>query len=284
MAETFLNKNQIAANLVPVNEWFTNETGTTLNTGLDLESANLVKVYRNGLLLKKSTNISTSVWYATPSGQNDKYLGLGSISLNTANSWSIVGSIKITSNFSSSQYTGTFFGAKGQPSYYSPCMDVLPSYFGAHLSSNGSNWNILNKNNLGPVWQVGNYYNFDLTFTGTEYNVYIWERGTTKTLQAFAQSSSKVAGPCDISLLNAYIGSYNYSFDFGKFCMSDFKITADNSVIFDGSTAVEGTDFTNVGCTRSTETQQDGGYMISSQSIVFENSLTTTDEICVELY
>ena len=64
------------------------------------------------------------------------------------------------------------------------------------------------------------------------------------------------------------------------------KFLINDDIWFNGATAVEGTDFTNNGCTVTYEpvvgTPND--YSISNSTIVFTTALESTDKIAVEVF
>ena len=84
MAETILNNNQIAGSSI---NWFTGNTGTTLNTGLDLSEANLVKVYKNGLLLQETDSTVSDILISSTDGSN--YIQLTNEMPTTLNSFEL---------------------------------------------------------------------------------------------------------------------------------------------------------------------------------------------------
>ena len=123
------------------------------------------------------------------------------------------------------------------------------------INLNGENDWIVADSLLDLVVQKGiTYYMkiaFDSSLSSNQYSFYYRTGSSQEWLNSWNYTSSDKNVQIDkLSLIgSAYYASSRYDIS----VLNSFKFTGDNNVIFDLATAVEGTDFQNVGCLKNTD-------------------------------
>lgn len=124
---------------------------------------------------------------------------------------------------------------------------------GVYISFNGSTWNIGTSTSLTLTNNV-KYY-FHIYFTGTAYKIDYRLNTTSDWTNCFNYSSSTKVSSQNLPVtLLAWKYDYNNYYSSGSDDMTSLLITYDDTVFFNGATAVENTDYTNYNCTETTET------------------------------
>ena len=266
MAETILNNNQIAGSSI---NWFTGNTGTTLNTGLDLSEANLVKVYKNGLLLQETDSTVSDILISSTDGSNYIQLTnempttLNSFELDYRQEFNILGEAiglwrltNLASNFAifETRYGDGGFWLTVQPAGLTAWTATRWSSIEGHLcdfkvtydTTNG--WALLYKDITSGMTSYQSMYNSPLNDT----------RFTDgRVIQLVPQT---------------------------KLYLYETKVYANGNLVFNGETAAENTDFVNHGCTISPIVEGAADYSISSNNLLFTDALTSSDKITVEVF
>lgn len=265
----------------PTLTWFTGTTGTALSTTLDLANANLVKVYKNGMLLEDSNSPDAKIIKYTALNAGNRLLINTPFNFSAANTWEI--DLKITTVYSN--YGLTLIG--GIKDYYYPGLSLTSgSIKSAYLfiSSSGTAWNISNTQYAAGPYYEQQTYTVKASYDGAQYSVYntnVATQETTGRVTATTTAKQIYDGDNSKITLLGYESSGNFN---GTFYFSDFKIKLDNTVVFDGQTAEEGIDYTNYGCTKTEEYVYNKDYLISNNTINFSTALQATDKITVEVF
>ena len=124
---------------------------------------------------------------------------------------------------------------------------------GVYISFSGSTWNIGTNSSL-TLTNNTKYY-FHIYFTGTAYKIDYRLNKTSDWTNCFNYSSSTKVGSQNLPVtLLAWKYDYNNYYSSGSDDMTSLLITYDDTVFFNGATAVENTDYTNYNCTETTET------------------------------
>ena len=224
-----------------VTKWFDNVSGTTLNTGITGAS---VSVYKDGQLLQPGTAITAKLY----KGGSGKSLVLAQTApLSTASSWSIKTRVRWVSDGTSA--TPAVYAYSGTTDRQAPCLATASqSHLGMFMSSNGSSWDIDDAFYSSLVPQDGVTYDFDTSFTGTKYQFkYSTDLGKNWTIERDIANSSAIYCVSPFRFLNNNLSSSYYNASVIEWSVT--QIIIDGQVWFDGATAVEGTDYTNDGCT-----------------------------------
>lgn len=269
---------------VPTLTWFKNNTGTTLDTGLDLSNAKLVNVYKNGILLEKNSAASYDREYtATTSGSQQLKIyptGSSPISFQNYSSWELDFEFK----WGSGSGIAGLVGAQNTNEHYPFMLAVYGGVLSVWLN-NGSGW-FLEHGSLGWTPVVGSTYDYKIKFTGTAYEFYHkLSSDISYTTDFIFNSSTRLEnGPDGIWFFNVNLGFDLYSQS--TLYMNDVKFIADNNTLFDGSVAVKGTDFVVDPAWAQQEQviSGDADYSISSSAISFATTLESTDKIAVEVF
>lgn len=123
---------------------------------------------------------------------------------------------------------------------------------GVCISFNGGTWNIFTSTSLKLTNNV-KYY-FHIYFTGTDYKIDYRLNTTNDWTNCFNYSSSTKVSSQNLPVtLFAWKYNYNSYYSSGSVDMTSLLITYDDTVFFNGATASENTDYTNYGCTETTE-------------------------------
>ena len=221
--------------------WFNGVNGATLNTGL---TGSKVRVFINGLLAQPGQSITAKLY----KGGSGKSLVLAQTApLSTANTWSIRTRVKWVSE--GNPANPVVYAYSSTTDKQAPCLGTANEHhLGMWISSNGSSWNIDDAYYSQLVPQNGVIYDFETKFTGTHYQfLYSNSLGKSWTLERDLQNSEKTYCVSPFRFLNnALAGNY---YNNSVLYMSSTKIIVDGTTWFDGAMAVEGTDYTNNGCT-----------------------------------
>ncbi len=270
----------------PTLTWFANNTGTTLNTGLDLSNANLVKVYKNGSLLTYGIQ-PTEVQYTTYTGGTDKYLILSNYpDMTTVGTWSI--NCRFTWNLTDAGSWPSIFAEslnydRGCPSLLVPDGEVVV------WASAPDNFDLITGFETGFYPQVGETYDVILGYNRVKYYFkYKLKDSSTYTEVDILRSNSKVYWRCPHALLNQLRTSttMDSGHNSSSIWIDFFKIYINGEIFFDGATATLGTDYINNNCTTSSQTGYItfDKYSINNQTITFTEPLIGTDAVCVEVF
>lgn len=269
----------------PKLEWFSGITGDTLNTGLDLSNAKLIKVYKNGLLLRPNTGAyyeTHTIYNASNSGPKLTFANV--YNTDTANSWTFDTRVRF---FSQNATYPVIFGPVTSDHHSISIVGVYGK-FGLFVSSNLSSWDITGEETYWTFPSENSVYYIRCEFTGTQYLMKYKENlnDSWTTIQTVTSSVRAVQDQA-ICFFGALDNNQNHFFR-GAVDINATKYTIDNNVVFDGATAVEGTDFINSGCTVTTEEVGDPGvandYVVEGSTINFNVSLEQTDTIGLEVY
>lgn len=270
----------------PSMNWFVNKTGSTLNTGLDLSSASLVKVYKNGSLLTYGVQ-PTEVQYTTYTGGTDKYLTLSTYpTMTSVSTWSI--NCRFTWDTTDSGPMPAIF-AESQ-NYDRGCPTLLVDSGQVVVwASSPDNWDFITGFGTGLYPQVGETYDIILGYTGAKYYFrYKLKDSNTYTEVDIGTSNLKVNWQCPLALLNQLRTSSTManSHNSSSIWIDFFKIYTNGEIFFDGATATVGTNYVNHNCTTGSQTGYVtfDKYSINNQTITFIDPLVSTDEVCVELF
>lgn len=220
--------------------WFNGVNGTTLNTGL---TGSKVRVFINGLLAQPGQSITAKLY----KGGSGKSIALSQTApLQTANSWSF--ETELLWDNSNSGTTPCVLCYTGLTDYLAPVI-IYEVKMGWYLGSTGYSWDLDTANNSSlDLPETGYLYDFKAEFTGTSYILSYRKNGSAWQIARQFNSTAKVYCSVPFLLLNSEANpsrGYNGS----TLNMSKTKITVDGTTWFDGATAVEGTDYTNNGCT-----------------------------------
>ena len=139
------------------------------------------------------------------------------------------------------------FGYSGTRDQQAPTFIKEGTYNRFYLSSNGYSWNI-NGGDSSFIFTDGKTYEFKCGFSGSNYYMKAREAYSENDFVSYFSLNSSIKVYCSVpfSFLNIRLNSNYWSA--GWIDWTNTKITIDGNVFFDGSTAVEGTDFINVGC------------------------------------
>jgi len=258
--------------------WFRNKIGNTLD--ISSLSGTLSKVFLNGKLLPPCVDVNKKLFNATDYRHYikiDKFIDLG-----TADNWLISffirnsdtwGDCRIMSNAISDYTTPVLLPAAGGRMHL-------------YLSSSGSSWDLASNRDLNLTLEHNKSYWMALGFTGTQYffaaktDSFDWTvfdvlPSTTKIY--FNQANSR------ISFLQTgwQDAPYIYTVSISP---KDIQIFRNNVNEFNGLTAVEGTDWSNVNCNETviTEPYPSQGYKISGTNLLLTQDLFPTDQIAIE--
>ena len=182
-----------------------------------------------------------STHYIYSSFSTSKYIKLLNAFKPGNNSWSIIIKLKTPSNFS---YSNQFFGSHS--SYYKTIGGEFGTNqnFGCGITSNGSSWDI------GWIWgtttlTANTWYYYKLSFIGTQYILESKKDGNSNyILQGVIDSTTPIYQGADSIIC---LGHQGNGYLRGELDLTATKITIGDTVWFDGSTAVENTDYTLVG-------------------------------------
>lgn len=269
----------------PKLEWFSGITGESLNTGLDLSNAKLIKVYKNGLLLRPNTGAyyeTHTIYNVTNSGPKLTFANV--YNTNTANSWTFDTRVRF---FAQNATYPVIFGP-ATSDHHSIAIVGVQGKFGLFASSDFSGWDITGEATYWTFPSANSVYYIRCEFTGTQYLMKYKENlnDSWTTIQT-VNSSVRAVQDQAICFFGALNNPGTHGFK-GAVDINATKYTIDDNVVFDGATAVEGTDFINSGCTVTTEEVGDPGvandYVVEGSTINFNVSLEQTDTIGLEVY
>ena len=267
----------------PTLTWFTGNTGKTLNTGLDLSNANLVKVYKNGLLLQDSSDNPVERYYTAPADASQQLKiypnGQQNVPFSTTySSWEL----DFRFEWGPGASIASLVGSPNTSSSYPFMLAVYGGILSVWLHD-GNSW-LLEHSSLGWAPAVGSIYDYKIKFTGSAYEFY--HKVATDinyTTDLVFNSSTKVQDGTDgIWFFNVYLGFDLYSKS--KLYMNNVKFIADNATLFDGETASKGTDFAVTSGWTEEIVGGDADYFLSSPDISFTTDLESTDKVAVEVF
>jgi hypothetical protein len=274
-ADGTLNAQAGGGGTTAVTKWFNNVTGTTLNTVITDAS---VSVYKDGQLLQPGIARMAKLY----KGGSGKSLVLAQTApLSTASSWSIKTRVRWFSDGTSS--TPVVYSYSGTTDRQAPCLATASqSHLGMFMSSNGSSWDIDDAFYSSLVPQDGVTYDFDTSFTGTKYQFkYSTDFGKNWTIERDIANSLAIYCVSPFRFLNNNLSSSYYNASIIEWAVT--QIIIDGQVWFDGATAVEGTDYTNEGCTLTEVPSSTNDYHYDSITGVITFSATLSNEnIAVE--
>lgn len=269
---------------VTTQHWYTGNTGSTLD--VSSLTGNVVKVYKNGILLEEGALTKTCPVYTAPSDGTKQLIltpgGSGSIPFSTYDSWSF--ELKMYFNTTS---TGSLPGVFFVPitAGYDP---VFVAGYGSRWpatiwAQSGTGWLIEHAQSTFKMEDYGNSTFFLKTeFTGGAYNIYYKFGDSGMYISCLTQTKTAKLNDGDQG-----IGIFNWSDTFwnaSTVYMKDVKFIANGVTLFDGKSAVKGTDYVvDAAWTETTETvAADNTYSISSGIITFSNPLMSSDKVMVE--
>lgn len=261
--------------------WFTGNTGSSFDTGISLDNANLVKVYKNGVLLQQH---STRTIYSY-TGVSGSYLILNNRPpLDTANTWSI------DLHFSNwvPQIYAWPFGNSVTTDCTTPGLGFEwgnPNSLFLFLTSQAGSWNIADTSNQPSSTPAPGDVKIKVSFDGVSYKLQYKDSNSPDnwvTSQNIA-TSAKTYFAQDATLKFLNRGNNSYSCTGSTLVLNDLVITIDGQEWFNGET--DRADITNYGCTETTEViNGDNDYNISGSTLVFATVLEDTDKIAVEVF
>ena len=167
---------------------------------------------------------------------------------NTATSWEL--RTQFMSTTSLSTWTDVVKFSKGSSRIGVLEYDVNHGQIQPFLSSNGSSWDIVQTDTIMSTFypQANTWYDIKLGFTGSYY--YLETKLTTDdnfTRNLTCNTTTKMYGSdVDIFLINATTAQTRIN-------LAKTLLTADNTIIFDGSHSQENVNYINHGCTVVTE-------------------------------
>ena len=260
--------------------WFDNQSGFSVNTGLEIPSSARVQVYKNGKLLQAGTPLT----FRHYQGGNGHSVYLTSVApISTANSWRLEFREHWTPGVAN---LPSLLAGAGTTDCQAPSICVDSNKIGYFLSDNGSLWSIAYGSQSSLTTPTnGTKFDIAMEFTGTNYYLYykladsdIWTtvQTTTSSLKAYCADAFRF-------LLNKIENGNNYN-NASTLYWETVKIIIDGQTWFDGATAVEGTDFVNDGCTLTEIDGSTNDYTIDTTTgvISFGQELFN-DDIAVEV-
>lgn len=261
---------------VPTLTWFDKNTGSILD--VSSVSGDIYEVFRNGRLMHKGfTQAQHKIYSANPS----EYIKLLiQLNTNTASTWKMLYRYTPPNNIN---YDMRFF-SNAISDYNTPVLGLYYGKFVLYLGDTGGSWNIASNTQSEKSLQSGITYDIVWGFNGAEYYVDCAEVGASLTRWLTVTSTSKQYfdnANSYISVLNTGWNSGNY-YNAGSFFFDTFIIEKDGVVIFDGSTAVENTDFVNYNCTLTTQNYNypSNSYKESGTNLELSEPLVSSDMIC----
>lgn len=159
--------------------------------------------------------------------------------------WHIVTDANASNTSSSRPHHSQYINSGNTAAYCD--FGIQWGYWNVFLSSNGSNWNIVNGVGRNTRVQDSTEYLVNLAFTGTQYIFKgSTDLGSSWTNFDVYNSSTKVYPVSSTRLGNSYDKSWPWqgSMFIDAYCF----IKANGEYIFNGETAVSGTEFENIGC------------------------------------
>ena len=225
-----------------------------------LGSAEIIKAYLGSNLIFDNTQPgptpSTSLGTAVTSGAHNKYYYTANVpnDLGTADSWEIKTRINPFTNVYNPQWIiGNNDGHYTGPQLFMKYDAQLASSgfrLGAYISSNGTSFDITNENEWvsGTILNYGKIYDVILGFNTTE-GYYIKVKniaGYEYIKEIISSSTNKVNCTSNVYFLDN-VADDNLYFNGVQF-FDYTTITINESMWFDGSTAVEGIDYINHDC------------------------------------
>lgn len=256
--------------------FITDKMGNTLDlTGLGTPS----KVFKNGLLLQPYTDVTKHYFSAQSNGQYVKIDDY--IDFHSADNWLISFKAKNTSSWSENRMVTTALADWSVPTIAA----VNSQQVFIFLSSNGTSWDIASGTISSASLLADTEPLFLVGFTGTEYYVDVtYDEGVNIQRFISISNSTKIYSNSTTSrfaLVNNPLGdrlSPSMSMP-----IEDFKVFTNNTLVFNGATAVAGTNYTNYGCTETTVTgPSNSGYKVSGTDLVFTEDLLPTDTLALE--
>lgn len=268
--------------------WFKNQTGATLD--ISSLSGNVYKVFKNGILLEEGFTSTTERAYTSVSDKTKLLLiypgGQSTIPFTNYSSWSIQFRASSTSSYGSIPgWIGTEPNQNEWNSFF------IASYSGglnSHIwakSSTTNNW-LIGASSLGWSTSQGQIIDVLFEFTGTAYNCY--KKNATDASfgsPTYTYNSTTKIEDSDAPIWVFNTSSSSVGYRVGTVYMNYVKFIADGVTLFDGATAVKGTDFTVDSAwteTVTTTASDPNNYNISGSTITFATPLISTDKIMVE--
>lgn len=197
----------------------------------------------------KSITPGNRVYTTTDNGQ---FLRIEKfIDFNSADTWEMDFHILARDNEDCRIVSGALYD------YTTPVLRVFANNgFTFYVTSSGSNWDLTPSGRSGGDYGAPRDYHIRFYFTGSAYKVDYIENNSGDWIQAATLNTSTHqyanSTRSKLSLLSSGWSSGSESKPFkGLFFLDDCKIKLNGNIVFDGATAVEGVDFTNVGCTAS---------------------------------
>lgn len=258
---------------------FNNIFGNTLNVS---SLGNVDAVYKNGELLNKVNSIVPYTTYANP--------GTGSVDSSTNYHWNTVNSVAIQ-NLSNWQFRMIF---KAGESTSEPGLIARVGYFhlGRDYGQSLKIWatdkdgnQILDNYNTGKQITPNVLSELILGFTGTKYYFKIREVGNTSWDITWEYASQAHVKDSDIQLCCLFNPWESATGGWGNqitVYQQSIKLGTENApLLFDGATAVLGTDY-EVGANLDVSTAPvPNTYVVSNGTITFGDTVNLSDEIIV---
>jgi len=259
----------------PTITWHTGNTGNTV-TIADTTGASLVNVYKNGVLLRPGVATTN---YKFIGGSNKWIEFAETYPISTANSWSIQGRFETGASHAD---WGAFIGQSGSSDNKCPSLNYNGSAntLIALCGSTGTSWNILNWS-IGYTLSNSSKYDVVYGFDVDKYYVKIKPYNSSIYTEFTKASTTKCYASVPWTLLNSLNNSYPSN---ASVYMPTVKVIVDNATLFDGKTAVLGTDYTNNGCTQESISSSTNDYCVSGTTLTLAEDLLATDTIAVEIY
>lgn len=256
--------------------WLTGNVGNTLD--ISSITGKVYQVFRNGLLLQNGFVQKQHKFLSASSGQY--FTITPKLNTSTASKWAFQfmyqtpGSLNRDMRFISNAISD----------YNTPVLALTYDDFALYLGNSGSSWDIANAVSSGDAAKENTTYNIDFGFSGTEYYVNRAQIGKDMERVLTLPSTQKQYFDASNSVLSFLNTGWNTGYyNNGKFALDTLIITQDDTIIFNGETAVEGTDWTNHNCTITTENYNypSLAYTQSGDVLTFSEPLLATDRICV---
>lgn len=178
--------------------------------------------------------------------------------LHNADSWSI----KTCLTYVPYTYAAQWIIGNNNGYYTGPQLFIhIDGYIGSYMSSDGSNFDLAEGYKSDILLTSGNTYDISLNYNSTEgYYILCKDINASSTLKNVITSTTTPVNCTSETYFLGNIADPN-SWNRGTLIFSNTKIIVDDVIWFNGSTAVEVTDYTNYGCTKSTEmVYPDGQY------------------------
>ena len=247
----------------------------------DVSTLGTIKgVYRNGVLQRTYTDMTKKTYNATGSQQYvkiDKF-----IDFNSADNWCISFFAKNSGNWGDCRIMSNALADHTTPVFTMDTNRLLHLY----LSSDGTSWSFISNRSLNLTLENRTDYYLRLGFTGTKYYFDAAKAGGTwQRYDSFDSTTKIYSGESNsrISFLTTGWESGGVYISSISFSPQDLQIFTNNQNVFNGLTAVQGTDWSNVNANETVTTAPSNeGYKISGTTLELSEELLPPETLAIE--